>query len=235
MVGNPPFLGGKRIIGAAGTDYREYIVDWLADGTTGNADLVTYFFLRGRRLSATDCGFLATNTISQGDTREVGLDQLDGEGWTIHPRRQVHDRGPARPRLRSPRSGCARTGGGVCASTGTTVAAITSSLRACDRATGQPPTALRTLGKQSFIGSYRGRNRDSRCRPDEASGISSIDMTAGTRDVLFPYLNGEDLNTTPSSRHEVGHQLLRLAHRAGAAISGVSVRSVEEHGHDPSG
>ena len=29
------------------------------------------------------CGLLATNTIAQGDTREVGLEQIVSTGWTI--------------------------------------------------------------------------------------------------------------------------------------------------------
>ena len=29
------------------------------------------------------CALLATNTIAQGDTREVGLDQIVASGWTI--------------------------------------------------------------------------------------------------------------------------------------------------------
>ena len=63
MVGNPPFLGGKRISGALGSDFREFVVRWTAAGRTGSADLVTYFFLRAAHIS-TGFGFLATNSIS---------------------------------------------------------------------------------------------------------------------------------------------------------------------------
>lgn len=38
IVGNPPFLGGKKISGAAGSDIREWLVNRLASGVTGNAD-----------------------------------------------------------------------------------------------------------------------------------------------------------------------------------------------------
>ena len=53
----------------------------LANGQRGNADLCAYFFLRASQLlrDGGQFGFLATNTIAQGDTREVGLDQLTGE------------------------------------------------------------------------------------------------------------------------------------------------------------
>ena len=39
IVGNPPFQGGKKITGAVGTDYRSYLVEHIAKGARGNADL----------------------------------------------------------------------------------------------------------------------------------------------------------------------------------------------------
>ncbi len=81
VVGNPPFLGGKKISGPMGTDFREFAVRWLAAGTKGNADLVAFFFLRACQIART-FGLLATNTIAQGDTSEVGLSQVIAQGWT---------------------------------------------------------------------------------------------------------------------------------------------------------
>ena len=49
IVGNPPFLGGQKLTGSFGTSYREYLVSWLANGASGSADLVAYFFLRAYR------------------------------------------------------------------------------------------------------------------------------------------------------------------------------------------
>jgi hypothetical protein len=46
ILGNPPFMGGQRITGTLGDEYREYLVEALADGKRGSADLCTYFFLR---------------------------------------------------------------------------------------------------------------------------------------------------------------------------------------------
>ena len=40
FVGNPPFLGGQRITGAAGTAARNYFVNVIANGQRGSADLV---------------------------------------------------------------------------------------------------------------------------------------------------------------------------------------------------
>ena len=68
-----------------GTDYRDYLIERIAHGKKGSADLCAYFFLRAGQL-VRDGGMmalLATNTIAQGDTREVGLDQLTAQGFSI--------------------------------------------------------------------------------------------------------------------------------------------------------
>ena len=85
FVCNPPFMGGKKITGNLGTHYRDYLVEHLAHGQKGHADLCAYFFLRAAALLQDDgeLSFLATNTIAQGDTREVGLDQLTADGCVI--------------------------------------------------------------------------------------------------------------------------------------------------------
>ncbi|MBF2759130.1 MAG: ATP phosphoribosyltransferase regulatory subunit [Ectothiorhodospiraceae bacterium AqS1] len=85
IVGNPPFLGGQKITGAMGTVYREYLVEQLAEGTRGSADLVSYFFLTAFSLLAKDgiFGLLAVNTIAEGNTREVGLNRILAQGGTI--------------------------------------------------------------------------------------------------------------------------------------------------------
>jgi hypothetical protein len=83
MVGNPPFQGGTKISGAMGSDFRDFLARHVARRKTGRADLVAFFFLRGSQLAHT-LAFLATNSISQGDTREVGLDYLAQTGWTTY-------------------------------------------------------------------------------------------------------------------------------------------------------
>ncbi|MFC9951580.1 Eco57I restriction-modification methylase domain-containing protein [Streptomyces prasinus] len=85
IVGNPPFLAGTSITGPMGEAYREYLVDFPAAGQRGKADLVAYFLLRAHQLSAEfgKMGLVATNTLAQGDTREVGLDRLESLGYEI--------------------------------------------------------------------------------------------------------------------------------------------------------
>ncbi len=70
FTGNPPFLGGKRISTNLGEVYRKWLSAMHPDAS-GNADLSAHFFRRAFALLAPGgaLGFLATNTIAQGDTR----------------------------------------------------------------------------------------------------------------------------------------------------------------------
>ncbi|HXC77825.1 MAG TPA: DNA methyltransferase, partial [Candidatus Acidoferrum sp.] len=85
IVGNPPFLGGQKLTGAMGTSVRDWFVNNIAGGRRGSADLVAYFFLRATSLLQRKgtLGLIATNTVAQGDTREVGLDAMVAAGFTI--------------------------------------------------------------------------------------------------------------------------------------------------------
>lgn len=85
VVGNPPFNGGTRLSTNQGEELREWLVYTIAGGTQGAADLAAYFFLRATQLAnPRSCiGLIGTNTIGQGATRRVGLDQLIRKGITI--------------------------------------------------------------------------------------------------------------------------------------------------------
>lgn len=85
VVGNPPFIGGKRVSGAIDVDVREYLKQRIANDKPGPADLCAYFLLRDLDIVWRGrVGIIATNTIAQGDTREVGLDQAAEHGWSIY-------------------------------------------------------------------------------------------------------------------------------------------------------
>ncbi|NJO82787.1 MAG: hypothetical protein HC828_08135 [Blastochloris sp.] len=193
IVGNPPFQGGKLITGTLGVPYRDYLVEYLAHGTRGHADLCAYFFLRmGNALQKTgQFGLIATNTIAQGDTREVGLDQLIDTGFTI-PRAV-----PSRPwpGLASVEVAHVYVRRGEWQSQfvldDEIVGTISSLLTATGTTKGKPCQLLQNKGK-SFNGSYvlgMGFVLDS----EQAQFL--IEKDKRNRDVLFPYLNGEDLNS----------------------------------------
>jgi hypothetical protein len=77
MIGNPPFLGGLRVSNELGMDYFRFIENRYS-GAGYVCDLCAYFFRRAFDLIRQGgvVGFLATNTIGQGTTREGGLGQI---------------------------------------------------------------------------------------------------------------------------------------------------------------
>jgi hypothetical protein len=84
IIGNPPFLGGKRI----STENGDAYASWLASahfGANKNTDLVAHFFRRAfGLLGERGCfGLIATNTIGQGDTRAGGLQIIAENGGKI--------------------------------------------------------------------------------------------------------------------------------------------------------
>ena len=194
ILGNPPFQGGQKITGALGTDYRDHLVEDLADGRRGTADLCTYFLLRNASLlhEPGQIGVVATNTIAQGDTREVGLDALIEDGIVI-----------TRAVASMPWPGSAslevallwlRRGQwhGERALDEKPVPAITPGLTMPGKALGKPHR-LKSNEDKSFIGSYV-LGMGFVMYPADAEAL--IAANPKNKDVLFPYLNGDDLNST---------------------------------------
>ena len=86
LIGNPPFMGGKKITTAFGEAYRECLVKGVANDQRGNADLSAYFFLRAASLlrNGGALGMLATSTLSQGETRRICLGFLSAQDYSIY-------------------------------------------------------------------------------------------------------------------------------------------------------
>ena len=75
IIGNPPFLGDKKMISAMGADYVGRLRGVFDDRLAGGADFVCYWFAKAAdHLSAsrTDlCGFVATNSIRGGANKSA--------------------------------------------------------------------------------------------------------------------------------------------------------------------
>jgi hypothetical protein len=92
VVGNPPFLGGKRISTAYGSAYESFLKVAL-NNAKGAADLSAHFLRTAGHLVRVggDIGLITTDRIAQGDTQLLGLEELLKEGFSIYradPRRQ---------------------------------------------------------------------------------------------------------------------------------------------------
>lgn len=196
IVGNPPFSGGKRISGPNGTSYRSFLVDHIAGGRRGNADLVAYFFLRTQALCRATAyvGFFATNTISEGDTREVGLDQLLKGGTTVY--RAVKSRPwPGHAALEIAEVWMSiGVWVGRSVLDGEITNRITAQLEAEGRVRGQPYRLAENLGV-ALRGSLLNGIGFAVTR-GEADRLVASDPR--NRRVVKPYLGGDDLMTDPT-------------------------------------
>lgn len=81
----PPFMRGTKIQTNISEEYLRYLLT-IRDGINGNADLCAHFLRTASEQVKPSgvIGILATNTITQGDTREGGLEFIVKKGGTIY-------------------------------------------------------------------------------------------------------------------------------------------------------
>ena len=139
-------------------------------------------------------GLIATNTIAQGDTREVGLDQLVDDGWTVH-RAIASEPWPGGANLEMATVWVRRDGWcGISVLDRDEVGGITSSLddaqshRRRARTVCTPTTTERSRAPSSseWVSCSR------RTKPQ-----TMIAADPRNAEVVRPYLIGEDLNSRP--------------------------------------
>ena len=207
FVGNPPFLGGKRISTIIGGAYR----DWLAsihEESSSNTDLVAHFFRRAFALmrSAAALGLVATNTIAQGDTRAGGLRWICEHGGEIYR---------ASKRIRWP--GAAAVVVTVLnISKGKVVVEKVLDGRSVDDITAflfyrgghREPNRLEVNSGKSYVGMFLrglGFTFDDTDKSEAASSVSDMERIVvnnpSNREVIFPYIGGEELNSSPTHAH----------------------------------
>jgi len=195
VVGNPPFQGGYLIGLSLGGDYRNYLGRYLANGTKGSADLCAFFFLRAMHLLNFTgiAGLLATNTIAQGDTRDVGLAQITGKG--THVIRAVSSKKwPGSAALEVAHVWLTKSewrGSRILDEA--EVRGISPRLTDAGHVSGNPYRLAANTGK-AFKGTTTG------CvgfvlEPDEAETLMKKDSR--NREVIVPFLSGEDFNSRP--------------------------------------
>lgn len=206
MVGNPPFAGKNTILSSSG----EHYVEWLQaihEGAHGASDLVAHFFRRAyaRLRSGGAFGLIATNTIAQGDTRTTGLRWIRKNGGVIYD---------ATRRLKWPNL----------AAVVVSIVHIQKEPTRAPRAVldGKPvehisaflfhqggdddPAPLKANARRSFQGSNvlgMGFTFDD-TNPD-ATSLADMDRLKAkdkrNAERIFPYLGGEELNSSPTQAH----------------------------------
>jgi hypothetical protein len=207
MVGNPPFVGGRRLRGALGDAYFNWLTGSFAE-SSGNADLAAFFFRRAFDLLRDDgtFGLIATNTIGQGDTRSTGLRWICERNGTIFA---------ARKRIKWPGESAVTVSvahvikGRISAPfqlDGRSVPIITAYLF---HAGGHAdPVRLRVNENQSYQGSIvlgMGFTFDDTDNKGVASSISEMhELIAKDKrnaERIFPYIGGEEVNDSPIHAH----------------------------------
>ena len=197
VIGNPPFMKASAIREALGPSYREFIISAIAQRKKGLADLVAYFTLQGNILinKRGQNGFIATNSLAQGQTQTVGIDQIIASGSTIRSAIRSEP-WPTRAKVeycaiwvskQKPHSSA------TFVLDGKIVDGITNELLPKSRISGSPQTLAMNSGV-SFVGSYL-NGLGFTVSPEWAK--QTIGKDSRYSDVLHPYLNGDDLNDSP--------------------------------------
>ena len=193
FVGNPPFLGGTRISTLYSMIYLN-LIKLVFPTFFGRADICSLFLvqvfnlLHGRGKS----GLITTNTISQGDTRETGLDFiLNKKGEIFRAEQDVPWPGVAAVIVSVVHIGKQQSDAIKILNEKRVL--YISSLLTSFKTLGDPYKLASNEGL-SFIGSYL-YGKGFVINPKEAEEL--ILKSSKNQEVLFPYLNGKDLNTSP--------------------------------------
>ncbi len=202
FLGNTPFAGKNTVADQHGDRY----IPWLQvvhAGAHGNADYCAHFFRRAYDLLGTNgtLGFIATNTISQGDTRATSLHHL-----ITRPANDVEIYDAVRSMLWPGLANVAvsvvhiakgRAKPGVAKLDGQTVPTINCRLR------GKPerpdPVTLSANGGRSFVGSYV-LGMGFTLTPEKRDEL--VRKNAKNAERIFPYIGGEEVNTSPTHDFE---------------------------------
>lgn len=201
FVGNPPFVSGKKISSNFGSVYSSWLIYNTVE-SNANADICTFFLRRAIALTRKlgTLGLIFTNTISQGDSRRVGLD------WALENNLSIYN---SVKRLVWPGDAAVIVTkihlfngkySGECLLNGISVPSISSYLSK-GGFHGSPKVLNMNSGK-SFIGfqlsgigfTVDDTNEES-IRPEVIDQLVKVNPKLGK--FIFKYLGGEDLYDSP--------------------------------------
>ena len=190
FLGNPPFLGGQKLSGSFGKSYLDYMK--VAYAPARSIDLVGYFVRRNYSLLKDEraLGTLATNTIAQGGTREGSLEVIEKQGGSIVMAVRSR-RWPGAAAVEVSLAAIYKgQWQGLRKLDGKEVDFISTYFD--DQTSMGNPYPLAENAEKSFQGSIV-LGKGFVLEPEQAEAL--IARNPKNRDVLFPYLNGEDLNS----------------------------------------
>jgi hypothetical protein len=212
FVGNPPFVGGRKIKEALGERFQDWNQAEYPE-SSANADLSAFFFLRCFQLlrPGGSLGLIATNTIAQGDTRSTGLRWICLNGGTIYAARKRYKW----PGVAAVVVSVVHLHKGIYAGAKLLEKRPVEQITAFLFAHGghEDPKQLVANAGKSFQGSIvLGMGftfDDSGPADEETPGIPSpigtmkrlIAENPKNADVIFPYIGGDEVNSSPTHSH----------------------------------
>ena len=207
IIGNPPFLGGKRISTVHGSRFRDWLLT-LNSASNSNADIVAHFFRRafGIVRDQGTLGLIATNTIGQGDTRLAGLRWICTNGGNLYT---------AQRRIKWPGEAAVVVSvvhivkglpGSPIRLDGREVEMVSAFL--FHQGGHENPIRLKANTGKSFVGMFlrgMGFTFDNSDKTDVTTSLMEmwrlIEENPHNEKVIFPYVGGEEVNTSSTHAH----------------------------------
>lgn len=197
ILGNPPFLGGKKISGNFGDDYLNCLKSSFIN-TDGNLDFVAYFFRRTFEVLNANAfvSLISTNSIFQGDTRHGSLEQIINSGGKInHAVRNI--RWPGKAAVTVSLITISKSNNNTLKKylDGKIVQEISSYLDDSDSQ--EHPYLLSKASNSAFVGSVI---LGTGFLLEKEEGLDLLKSDAKNQDVVFDFLSGDDLNNDPEQK-----------------------------------
>ena len=204
IVGNPPFAGHVAVVAGNVLGYTEWLRT-IHPETSGKCDVVAHFFRRAFNLIryGSVYGLIATNTIGQGDTRASGLRWICTRGGGIYRvRRRLKWPGLAAVVVsvihvhKGPFAGAKHLD---------EKSAETITAFLFHRGGNDDPARLKANASKSFVGCVvngMGFTFDDTDQNAIATPVAEmkrlISNDARNRQVIFPYIGGQEVNASPT-------------------------------------
>jgi len=192
FVGNPPFLGGRRISFRLSSELLAYLKSWL-HGPAGTTDMCVYFLLRTATLSkgAGYIGLVLSDIISQGESRTNGLEYLLSHGLIVYDCISSTD-WPGQAGVKISHLHLTKNPWrGTKTLNGQTVETINAYLQADESK--RSPQKLPSNEGLCYSGHYlMGQG----FVLDEQEAKELLRVNAKSNEVIFPYIRGDDVNNT---------------------------------------
>ena len=197
VIGNPPFLGGRRITYRHSEALLSYLKTWL-HGAAGTTDLCVYFLLRASVVTGHQgfIGLVLSDIVAQGESRVNGLERLLSEGAVVYRCTPSMD-WPGQAGVKIALIHISKRAWNSPVAIGAAVldGVVNSYLQISDSGLEVSPLQLSSNEEICFSGHYLmgqgfvfgAAERDRLLRKSK-----------NNKEVIFPYVRGDDINNEPS-------------------------------------